>query len=253
MSGPRTTTAEAFVRSAEERNRPEVTPRERTADQLGVVPVRVVVQLVEPTTSDADVVDVGATDCTSGAVAGAARASASCCVSVDAEPKPPRVPVVEVELPGETTRMLVPSSLIWSCTLAFAPFPMPTVRTTAVMPMRMPSVVSAERSRCVRTASVAVRSVSRQVIGRIQTVSSRVIASGGAPRPPSRISILRSARAAMSCSCVMRTMVLPSSLSAPSSSSTSAVEVESRFPVGSSARMTAGWVTSARAMATRCC
>ena len=37
--------------------------------------------------------------------------------------------------------------------------------TTAVMPMRMPSIVSAERRRWVRTASVAVRSVSRQVIG----------------------------------------------------------------------------------------
>jgi len=84
-------------------------------------------------------------------------------LSVEAEPNPPRAPEVSVVLPGEITRRLVPSSLIWSCTCALAPRPSPTVSTTAVMPIRIPSIVSAERSLCVRTASVAVRSVSSQV------------------------------------------------------------------------------------------
>src|SRR4249919_3152182 len=43
---------------------------------------------------------------------------------------------------------------------------MPTVSTTALMPMRMPSIVSAERSRWVRTASNAERKVSRQLMPR---------------------------------------------------------------------------------------
>src|SRR6478672_1328638 len=97
-------------------NRPEVTPRERTTDQLGEVPVRVVVQFVEFSTRAADVVETGATDCTSGATERVASAVASCWVNVEADPKPPRVPVVEVELPGDTTRMFVPSSSIWSWT-----------------------------------------------------------------------------------------------------------------------------------------
>ena len=123
VSGPSTTTAAAFVWSAAVRNRPEVTPRERTADQLGVVPVSVVVQLVEPIDErrrrGRRRRDRLRRRERRRATPGRRRPAA---VSVDAEPKPPRVPVVLVELPGETTRMLVPSSLIWSCTLAFAPF-----------------------------------------------------------------------------------------------------------------------------------
>ena len=147
-------------------NRPDDTERERTVDHAGVVPVSVVVQFVVLTTSDAEEVETGATVWMSGATCVLASALASCCVSVDAEPKPARVPLVEVELPGETTRMLVPSWLIWSWTWARAPSPMPTVSTTAVMPMRIPSMVSADRRRWVRTASVAVSSVSRQVTSR---------------------------------------------------------------------------------------
>jgi hypothetical protein len=143
--------------------RPVETPRERTSLQAGVVPVSVVVQFVDPARNAADVVDAGAAVCTSGAVTGELRAAASWRVKVDAEPNPPRVPEVLVELPGETTSTFVPSSLIWSWTLAFAPAPSPTVYTTAVIPIRMPSIVSAERRRWVRTASVAVRIVSRQV------------------------------------------------------------------------------------------
>ena len=47
-------------------NRPDETPRDRTTFQLGVVPVNVVVQFVEPLTRDAEVVDTGATAATSG-------------------------------------------------------------------------------------------------------------------------------------------------------------------------------------------
>jgi hypothetical protein len=127
------------------------------------VPVSVVVQFVDPARSDADVVETGAAACTSGAVTGEVNELASWRVKVDAEPNPPRVPELLVELPGDTTRTFVPSSLIWSCTLALAPAPRPTVSTTAVIPIRMPSIVSADRRRWVRTASAAVRIVSRHV------------------------------------------------------------------------------------------
>ena len=145
--------------------RPDATPRERTVRQLTVVPVSVVVQLFDPAWSAADVAATGATAAMSGVAAPGRSAAASCSVKVEAEPNPPRVPDVVVELPGEITSTLVPSSLIWSWTFALAPWPIPTVSTTAVMPIRMPSIVNAERRRCVRTASVAVRNVSLQVTG----------------------------------------------------------------------------------------
>ena len=63
----------------------------------------------------------------------------------------------------------------------------------------------------------------------------------------------RCARAATSGSCVMRTTVRPSPLRRSKMSRTSAVERESRLPVGSSARISDGFVTIARAIATRCC
>ena len=45
--------------------------------------------------------------------------------------------------PGETISRLVPSELIWALHLPAAPWPRPTVSTTAAMPIRMPSMVSA--------------------------------------------------------------------------------------------------------------
>jgi hypothetical protein len=173
MDMVRTTTAVALSSSASERNRPVDTSRDRTSDQLVVVPVRVVVQLAVPWTSDTEVVETPATACTSGATLLDSRAATSVVVRVDAVPKPPRVPVLaSVVLPGDTTNRLVPSSLIWSLIWAWAPWPRPTVRTTALMPMRMPSMVSAERSRWVRTASNALRSVSRQLMS-VPPASSR--------------------------------------------------------------------------------
>ena len=70
---------------------------------------------------------------------------------------------------------------------------------------------------------------------------------------PSRMCTWRPADAATSASWVMRTMVLPARLSSRRSSSTSWPDAWSRLPVGSSARIRAGSVTSARATATRCC
>ena len=49
-------------------------------------------------------------------------------------------------------------------------------------------------------------------------------------------------------------MVMPScALSCSNMLSTSSLVRESRLPVGSSAKISGGWLTSARAMATRCC
>ena len=81
-------------------------------------------------------------------------------------PSPPRTPVLLVELPGETSSRLLPSALICELTFCWAPSPRPTVSTTAAMPIRMPSVVSPDRSRCERIASQPVRRVSSQLIGR---------------------------------------------------------------------------------------
>ena len=116
--------------------------------------------------------------------------------------------------PGEITSRLVPSSLIWSWTSALAPWPSPTVRTTAVIPMRMPSMVRAERSRWVRTASVAVRKVSRQLMPSPPHRRRSVRATTW----PSRIWMVRAARAATSASWVISTMVRPSRCSSSSRS-----------------------------------
>ncbi len=58
----------------------------------------------------------------------------------------------------------------------------------------------------------------------------------------------------MSGSCVTISTVMPwSRLSASSRPMISWLRWVSRLPVGSSASTTAGWVTMARAIATRCC
>src|ERR1039457_4884232 len=57
----------------------------------------------------------------------------------------------------------------------------------------------------------------------------------------------------MSGSCDTRTTVIPDSRSSWKMPMTSPLVSESRFPVGSSARITRGFETMARAIATRCC
>src|SRR6266545_4607484 len=69
---------------------------------------------------------------------------------------------------------------------------------------------------------------------------------------PSRISTRRGRLAAMSRSWVMTTTVVPAACSSRSRSSTPVPDAESRLPVGSSARTSAGSPTTARAIATRC-
>src|SRR4029077_17758447 len=72
-------------------------------------------------------------------------------------------------------------------------------------------------------------------------------------RPASMCSA-RPQRAPSEASCVTRTRVVCAlALSSNSSSPTRAPVMVSRLPVGSSANSTAGRVTNARAMATRCC
>src|SRR5665811_623940 len=161
---PSTTTGAAETWSALVRNAPLDMVRARTDSQDGVVPTTEVVQLLEPATSDCELDVVGATAAMSGTTTGEARACASAWVSVEADPNPPRRPVVLVVLPGEMIRRFVPSASTWAVTCCWAPMPRPTVRITAAIPMRIPSTVSAERIRWVRIASRLVASVSSQVM-----------------------------------------------------------------------------------------
>src|SRR5690606_5297062 len=70
---------------------------------------------------------------------------------------------------------------------------------------------------------------------------------------PSRSVSTRLAQAATSALCVMKTTVRPSRLMSRNRSRMSCCVAESRLPVGSSARISSGSLTSARAIATRCC
>ena len=70
---------------------------------------------------------------------------------------------------------------------------------------------------------------------------------------PSLINIICLACAAISCEWVIRMIVFPSLLSTLSNSITSSDVLESSAPVGSSASITLGLVTMARAIATLCC
>ena len=155
--------------------------------------------------------------------------------------------------------------------------------------MMMPSIVSAERSLLTRSAASAIRRVARKLMARAGRATRRRRrppergrgrrdrgadrdrgGAGGGRRGgkrratsgvcrtsvttrPSRNTRRRDAKAAMSCSCVTTTMVMPRRLSACSSAITSMLVAESSAPVGSSARISFGSLTSARAMATRCC
>ena len=146
-------------------NRPWVMERPRTVSHDGQVPTTVVVQLVVPATSDSDSEEVGATAPMSGATVLESSAVALARVSVDAVPNPPRIPELEVVLPGEMVNRFEPSAVISELTCCWAPSPRPTVRITAVIPIMMPSTVSAERSRWDTTASRPVRKVSTRFTG----------------------------------------------------------------------------------------
>jgi hypothetical protein len=146
VSGASTVTAAAFVSSAAVRNRPDATVRPRTDAHCEVVPTTVVVQFVAPLTSDSLLLcRIGATPLMSGAAVFELSAVASAMVSVDADPNPPRRPPL-VELPGEMINRLPPSADSCFDTCCCAPWPSPTVNTTAAIPMRIPSEVRAERN-----------------------------------------------------------------------------------------------------------
>ena len=144
--------------------------------------------------------------------------------------------------------------------------------TIAAMPMAMPTAVSDDRSlRDAQATSGDPRDPDRPGAARVGDGSAarppaasprpspRPVAAGTTPvvRPsavirPSCSSTRRGSEAARSRSCVITAIVAPSVALRSRIRSTSAAPVtESRFPVGSSARMIAGRPTRARAMATR--
>src|SRR5665647_884979 len=123
-----------LLSSAKLKKRPSARLRALTWSQSGVVPTTLVVQLVVPAVSDCDPVTTGATLAMSGATTRLASAVESRIVSVEADPRPPRMPVALVVLPGETISRLLPSWLIWSRTLACAPCPSPRDGLLSRMP-----------------------------------------------------------------------------------------------------------------------
>jgi len=147
-----------------------------------------------------------------------------------------------------------------------APPPRASIAITAATPMRIPSIERAERIGCVRIARSAWRRWSAMTAPSPGACRSPGASSGsarsGRPVPrtrssettaPSRILMILAAWAAISASCVTTTIVFPSRLSRSSTAMISASLAVSRFPVGSSARRIGGSLTSARAIATRCC
>src|SRR5581483_4658865 len=83
--------------------------------------------------------------------------------------------------------------------------------------------------------------------------STRSLTAASSTTRPSRTTTFLFAWSATSGSCVTRAIVRPSSFRLWRSAMTSPVTFESRLPVGSSARRSRGRLTSARAIATRCC
>jgi hypothetical protein len=93
-------------------NLPSVIDLPRTASHDGLVPTTVVVQLVVPATNVSDSEVVGATAAISGATVFDDRAVASPGVRVEADPNPPRMPELEVVLPGEIVRRFEPKAVM---------------------------------------------------------------------------------------------------------------------------------------------
>ena len=102
-------------------NRPSVIDRPRTVSHEGSVPTTVVVQLVDPATRFSSTV-AGATASMSGATTFDESAAASPTVRVDAEPKPPRMPELEVVLPGVTVSRFEPRAEICGSDLLLRAF-----------------------------------------------------------------------------------------------------------------------------------
>ena len=157
---------------------------------------------------------------------------------------------------------LEPRLLIWSSTRACAPAPTPTIAITAATPMMMPSIVSAERSLLARSAASATLSVASSVMPAAVTprragtprASCGTLGARRATTLPSRKWIARVANAAMSCSCVTSTTVMPSRVELLQQRH----HLEAGLRVERAGRLVgedqaSASLTSARAIATRCC
>ena len=211
-------------------------------------------------------------------------ASLSSALSVVWVPAPPRMPLLAV-LPDWIVRTFVPRFEIWEVTWAVDPWPSPTITMTATTPITMPRVVRTLRLLFARSAS---RAEGIQLLTRLSmpppVIPGRLVGSFGCSASsarsavgstgqsfnassadsgcsvtrsestrPSRKTTTRLQNAAISGSWVTRTMVEPSRLSRWRIAMISTLVRLSRAPVGSSARIRLGRLTSALAMATRCC
>ena len=138
--------------------------------------------------------------------------------------------------------------------LFLAPCPMATKAMTEAMPMTMPSTVSPDRTLLtVRARNDSCRT-SVYFITRHHSSPKLTAGAAGPLSPtinPSCRRMVRLARSATADSWVMSTMVCPVAFKAANVSRMISPVLVSRLPVGSSARISAGSLTSARAIATR--
>src|SRR6266545_509285 len=116
-------------------------------------------------------------------------------------------------------------------------------------------LVDTQRADCNPRAgqSVHASSSSTGSVARMLLASRRSATRSSLRTRPSRNVMTRVANWEMSPSWVTRTTVMPSRFRSWRMAMTSTLVRVSRFPVGSSARISTGSLTSARAMATRCC
>ncbi len=183
-------------------------------------------------------------------------------VRLEALPEPPRTPPA-LDDPGNTISRLVPSEENACSTRDRAPSPIATVAITAATPMITPSVVNSDRALLRISARPASRKrAAESSLHRLhrghrlqfrQGLACTGVCATSETTRPSRMTSARDAKAAMSGSWVTSTMVMPSRLSCWNSAMISRLVRVSRLPVGSSASRMRGRLTSARAMATRCC
>ena len=147
-------------------------------------------------------------------------------------------------------------------TLASVPLPIAIMTTSAAMPTMVPAIIKKVRTLFAASdcaPSLAMRSTLIRASSPLASDFSSSSASSGAETAtssairPSSMTMILSACSATSRSCVTMTMVRPWACRRWKMASTSAPLLESRLPVGSSARMIDGSLIRARAMATRCC
>ncbi len=182
----------------------------------------------------------------------------------------------EVVLPGLMVSRFEPRPWIRFSICAVEPWPTDTMAITAPTPIRMPSAVSTARIRFCHSERSAERMFSHsspgaKMLRRFACFGADPAAKLGDvdPGAPLLRAASRSARrsrsgrrgsaraasreSATSSSCVTMTMVMPARLRDWRMPMISLLVTLSRFPVGSSARISDGAFTSDRAMATRCC